>query len=252
MTLVAEGGRCVLLALCEGSGDEHGMSEGRMAMMSKLLEAGADPNGAPEAPCRPAQCLLLHGDSAPAVKRLLEAGATVDAIDVNGNTVLHYAAAAGRHAALEVLVQAGADLEAANTSGKIPLHLAVEAGDLKGIQVMANSHHFASCTSKPDKAGHTPLHLAVVHDQPEIVKLLLGAKSVRDARDLRGRTPVYLAAFGGRAGCVDELLKVNAVLSMKDNQGRGPLHVGAYARRTDCIEAMVGAVQVLKSDRFDP
>jgi hypothetical protein len=29
-------------------------------MMSKLLEAGAAPNGCPEAPCRPMQCLLLH------------------------------------------------------------------------------------------------------------------------------------------------------------------------------------------------
>jgi ankyrin repeat protein len=50
---------------------------------------------------------------------------------------------------------------------------------------MAKSHHFVGCTSKADKAGHTPLHLAVMHDQPEVVKLLVGAKSVRDARDLR-------------------------------------------------------------------
>jgi ankyrin repeat protein len=30
VTLIADGGRCVLLALCEGSGDDHGMSAARM------------------------------------------------------------------------------------------------------------------------------------------------------------------------------------------------------------------------------
>ena len=238
VTIVAEGGRCVLLALCEGSGDEHGMSDARMVIMNKLLEAGADPNGSLEAPCRPAQALLLHSDCPDAIRRLLVGGASVDATDINGNTALHYAAAAGRHESMKVLVEADANFELMNTSGKIPLHVAVEAGDLKAVEVMSASHNFPKCTSKPDKAGHTPLHLAVMHDKSEIVKKLVAAKSVRDARDLRGRTPVYLAAFGGRLQCVEELLAANAVLTMKDNQGRGPLHVAAYARRVDCIEAM--------------
>jgi len=73
------GGRCVLLALCEGAADHHGMSAARMASMAALLAAGANPDGNPEAPCRPMQALLAHSDCPAAIQLLIENSADVDA-----------------------------------------------------------------------------------------------------------------------------------------------------------------------------
>ncbi|CEO99641.1 Ankyrin repeat domain-containing protein [Plasmodiophora brassicae] len=56
--------------------------------------------------------------------------------------------------------------------------------------------------------GYTPLHLAVLHNRAEIVKLLVATSGSNvNARDAHGHTPLSLAAMQGSASCVDELLK---------------------------------------------
>jgi len=45
----------------------------------------------------------------------------------------------------------------------------------------------------PDHSGRTPLHIAALHDQQEIVRFLLEAKVDRNRVDLEDRKPVDIA-----------------------------------------------------------
>ncbi|KAL6953522.1 hypothetical protein U1Q18_046363 [Sarracenia purpurea var. burkii] len=55
---------------------------------------------------------------------LLEAGATVDALDKNKNTALHYAAGYGRKECVALLLEHGAAVTLQNLDGKTPIDVA--------------------------------------------------------------------------------------------------------------------------------
>ena len=58
-------------------------------------------------------------------------GASVAAVDANGDTALHLAAAAKKPSAARFLMSLGAELEAQNKKGNTPLHAAVRAENLR-------------------------------------------------------------------------------------------------------------------------
>lgn len=61
---------------------------------------------------------------------LIKAGADVSAVDVDGNTPLHFAFAYANVEVGAVLSEEGAELEACNGSGKTPQEVAGLRGDL--------------------------------------------------------------------------------------------------------------------------
>ena len=64
------------------------------------------------------------------VSVLIEAGATVDAVNSGGNTPLHYACATGKTECAIILIDAGANVNARGLSnGQTPLHLCSMRGD---------------------------------------------------------------------------------------------------------------------------
>lgn len=66
------------------------------------------------------------------LRRLVEAGANVNALDVNGSTALHPAASLGWTHVIELLAGRGADLTVVNKNGKTPLDLAAPRADGRG------------------------------------------------------------------------------------------------------------------------
>jgi ankyrin repeat protein len=66
------------------------------------------------------------------VRRLVEAGAHVDARDENGSTALHPSASHGWTTVIELLAERGADLTVVNKNGKTPLDLATPRPDGRG------------------------------------------------------------------------------------------------------------------------
>ena len=53
----------------------------------------------------------------------------------------------------------------------------------------------------------TALHLAVLTDQPQIVRFLILCGATADIRDRNGFTPLHLACSRGKAQCVVELTR---------------------------------------------
>jgi ankyrin repeat protein len=106
-----------------------------------------------------------------AVRRLLDAGAPVDAYTRNdlANQPLH-AAAAGRHAEIcRALLAAGADVNATQHGGFTPLHEAAQGGDDELVEL------FLSAGADPSvavEAGGTPADLAEAAGHVDVARRL--------------------------------------------------------------------------------
>ncbi len=96
--------------------------------------------------------------------------------------------------------------------GDVQLHLAIASGFPDVVYALVRM-----ATPQPEllslrnRAGYTPLHLAVLQDEPALVRALVVAGTRLDARDAEGNTPLHLAARRGALECGEALLRPVAV-----------------------------------------
>lgn len=76
--------------------------------------------------------------------------------------------------------------------------------------------------------GRTPLHVAVVNNQPVLSRMLVEAGAPINAQDEYGNTPLHVAVFCLRTKMVAQLLALGASVNLANNFGSTPLHVGAF------------------------
>jgi len=106
-----------------------------------------------------------------------------------------------------------------------PVFALVDSGDLAGAQKTLAAH--------PDQVlsramGRTPLHLAVIKDKMNMVRLLVAQGADLEARDAYGNTPLHLAAHCLRLRPTRFLLERGAQVNARDDFGNTPLHHLAY------------------------
>lgn len=110
----------------------------------------------------------VAGEEHAAMARLLIArGANVNAANHEGTTPLHLAAYPEM---ARLLVRAGAKIEARDHGGNTPLHCATEHPEMQ--DVMAQLLKLGANPNAANKAGETPLDVALTRQEPEKVALL--------------------------------------------------------------------------------
>ncbi|KAK7793506.1 hypothetical protein R5R35_001842 [Gryllus longicercus] len=90
-------------------------------IVAALLAGGTPPNARPHG--LPPALFAAISDGA-CVLELLEAGADPNAVDDEGQTPLHYAAAANEHTVIRILLTYDANLDARDNAGRTPIDLA--------------------------------------------------------------------------------------------------------------------------------
>lgn len=110
----------------------------------------------------------VAGEEHTGMARLLIArGANVNAANRMGTTPLHLAA---YPAMARLLVEAGAAIEARDRGGNTPLHSATEHPEMQ--DVMAQLLTMKADANARNKAGKTPLDIAIARDEPAKQALL--------------------------------------------------------------------------------
>ena len=181
---------------------------GVAAATSTVAAAGVAPASAAQLPSRVADA-AQRGDVGE-VRRLLRAGADVNAPQGDGMTALHWAAERGDAELAGVLLFAGARVDAGTRIGHYtPLHLAA-----RGARE-AVTRRLLEAGSDPNavttNSGVAPLHLASAAGDPAVIRALIeGGAEVNGREGAWGQTPLVFAASAGRAAAIRALIEAGA------------------------------------------
>jgi ankyrin repeat protein len=220
------------------------------------------------------------------VKALLSIGSDINAVAPKVGTALHVAVVRGNEELCRMLLQAGADLMCCDDSGYTALDIAHRDQQRGALELLRRWQHnrcqqpvdfttpllsavqernlyqvaaALECGQDPNECngeGVPPLHTAVIHNDPEIVELLLKYKACPNATVPETLTPLYLAVFAiakkdelDEPGNADQaspsvedkkldnaidivrlLLKYKANVNACDHRGKTALHVAVAAQ----------------------
>ena len=104
-----------------------------------------------------------------------------------------------------------------NTFGKTVLHVAAAEGHLKICEVLIEF----GCGIKinlQDNEGRTPLHIACIHNQSEIVGLLVRSGAVVEIKDDQGNNPIHYASVNKNEKLVQCMVEKTTVKIVKETE----------------------------------
>jgi ankyrin repeat protein len=155
-----------------------------------------------------------------ALASLIDDGAEVDGVDVDGATALHWAVYADQLEAAQLLLAAGADPTRKSRYGVAPLYLAAVNGNLAMIESLLNAGADARSFG-PN--GETMLMTAARTGVPETLTVLLEAGAEIDVPDPNfGQTALMLAVRERNRDAVELLLDRGADVDVRTAAGPPP------------------------------
>ena len=145
------------------------------------------------------------------VQTLIDHGASLNALDKDGNTPLDIAVRSERFEILKMFLQC---------KGCFPLHVACETGKLGTVRVLMK---YGVDPSALDESNHTPLMIAVQNERHEIVKALLHDYGCDP--NIKGNLLLHEACGMGNLSLVETLITHGADLNALDESNHTPLMV---------------------------
>ncbi len=175
-----------------------------------------------------------------AIRQLLEAGADINAkkttLNIEGDTLLHFAASNNQAEAAKVLVELGARVDSRNNLGMTPLMEAAFEGADETIEVLL------ACKANlnaQDRDGMTPLEHAVLGGREKTVAILL-AKGANPNQESRGKkSNVLTRALEGKNRKIFKMLLDAGAEPL--NSGDTPLSTAALYGYADCASLLLKA-----------
>ncbi|MBI4903193.1 MAG: ankyrin repeat domain-containing protein [Acidobacteria bacterium] len=212
----------------------HAAGFGSRNSLKRLLDAGADVNAANRLQSTPLHW-AIHDEAK--VRMLIDGGANVNAKTVDGRTPLYLAATQRQgNGVLQLLLEKGADPNIPTIVGRTPLMAAAGGGNVEAMRMLlaknANVKHVSG-------NGSAALMDAAVSGKEEAVRLLLANGAAVNHETKRKMTALHTAAMRGNEASVRMLLDAGAELNLQDERGYSPLMYAAYS------ESMPAGVVIL-------
>lgn len=259
---------------------------GNYQMCELLLKAGANLNATNEEGFN-AMHMAIQAKKLNIVKYLSIHKTLLEAKTNSGHTPFLLAVQQNQKEAVEVLLKAGVDPEATlGETGQNALHMAIVFNHIEMIQQLSTNKKLI--TSKPKapftplmeavrharsqafeillKAGADPeeipankdqnvLHMVVLNNNLELVRLLISNKKLLEALTKSGLTPLLLAASKGHKDLVAMLLKEGANWAAVDNDGNNALHLAVISDKGDVVKLLASnrkLIDAKNNDGFTP
>ena len=207
----------------------------RIAGLSLLMVGLAGASAAAE---RPALADAAEARNRALIRTLVDAGADVNAAQVDGTTALHWAVYYDDADTAGLLVRSGANVNAANRYGVPPLSLACTNGNADLVKLLLDAGANANASLQ---GGETVLMTAARAGSLEAVKALLGRGANPNVRERRDQTALMWAAAEGHAAVVRALIDGGADIRASLNSGLTPLFFAVREGHIDVVRTLLEA-----------
>ncbi len=162
------------------------------------------------------------------LEHLLDGGCNPNLSDESGDTLLAFAAFAGKMSLIEMLLKAGADINRCNSQGMSPLMMACSPTEADMVAIAMDSRSLGELLRS---AAHTEGDVAV--QRTAIVSYMVQRSAVLDAQDRWGRTPLMYAVEAGDKVLVEALVDHGAKIEARDCAGNTALMAAVSHSRSD-------------------
>lgn len=154
---------------------------------------------------------------------LLKAGADIKLPDRNGNSPLHWAIKVANRDLMTWLLDKNININAANNQKKTPLMLAVETSTAATVKKLLDC---GADTDSRDASGNSILHLLAKRLDTEAIKIYAVIKKRTadfNQRNFADFTPLHLAALAGNKEILTELISAGANIDARLPDGQTAL-----------------------------
>jgi ankyrin repeat protein len=120
----------------------------------------------------------------------------------------------------------------ADFSGKTPLHFVARSWceSTKSLNCAELLVNLGARVDDSDEFGQTPLHLAALYGNEQLVQFFIEKKVSIQKKDANGESPLFKAVRGGYPNIINLLLTHRAKKNDCNNKGRTLLHIAASER----------------------
>ncbi|XBJ17837.1 hypothetical protein VPH35_009154 [Triticum aestivum] len=233
----------IVFALAAGSPECVRALIRRSANVNSMLREGLGPSLAH---------ICAHHGQPECMQELLMAGADPNAVDGEGESILHIAVAKRYTECAIVILENGgcSSMSIPNSQNKTPLHLCIEtwnASLVKRWVEVASKEQIVEAVDVPSPVG-TALCMAAAlkkeHEKEgqELVRILLAVGADPTAQDdPHCRTALHTAAMINDAELVKIILDAGVDVNIRNAQNTTPLHVALNRGANSCVGLLLAA-----------
>ena len=185
------------------------------------------------------ECTPLHYaaecESTEGAKVLLEHGADVMSLDMNGDPPAFKAVRRGNVGCVEAFIAAGFDLNFKGATGRTLLHIGASSS-VEVLRYLLQYKEPKLTVNVRDCDGVTPLHAA---RKAENLRLLLDNGADMGSKDFKGNTPAHYAAGSGRLSSIVVLIDAGFDIKTRGEHGYMVLHTAIDYNRRAVVEYLL-------------
>lgn len=200
----------------------------------------------------------VHDNAVDEVRRLIAAGANVNAKNDFGATPMSEAAMVGNTAVIKMLLDAKADPDSPSADGQTALMVVSRTTNVEAARLLIAAG--ANVNAKESQRNQTALMWAAAQRQAEMVKLLVSKDADTNARTMLndvqsqvsaepraqyrsygGLTPLMYATREGCLECAKALIEGGAKIDMPDPEGVTPLLLAITNFHFDTAKYLINA-----------
>ncbi len=204
---------------------------GREEIVTYLLEHGAGHDAANETGCTALFVASQEGHASIVAMLLKIEGIGVNAVNNYKATPLFIAAHFNHPACISLLLKAGADSAIPAHDGFGAIHTAAMNGyteAVKALQKGGASIDLPVTRANKTAKEATALHLAVVENHVDVIRLLVESGANIEAHTRFSRTPLFIAALSGQLEAAMALVDCGAVVDAPARNKKTPLYIAAH------------------------